>query len=84
VAFVDLSAAIPAGARWIKVRYRMTSTSQKPLVARLWSGNPASAVIVKGSAGDAFVRLDVPQTLSYERASGVDLQLKVIAYKLTE
>ena len=34
--------------------------------------------------GDAFIKLEVPQTLSYDHADGIDLSLKVVAYKLSE
>lgn len=83
--FVDLSQGIPVGARWIKVRFSMRSQKAgEPLLARIWSGDPSKAVVVKGASGDAFVKLEVPQTLSYEHAPGLDLSLKVVAYKLTE
>lgn len=80
--FVDLSQGVPASATWIKVRYSMrTRKPGEPLVARLWSGDPSTAVIVKGPSGDAFVKLEIPQTLSYDRSDAVDLSLKVVAYK---
>jgi hypothetical protein len=85
VPFVDLSQGIPVGARWIKVRFSMrTRKPGEPLAARLWSGDPAKAVVIKGGSGDAFVKLEVPQTLSYENADGIDLSLKVVAYKLSD
>jgi hypothetical protein len=85
MAFVDLSQAVPVGARWIKVRYIIRSRHPaEPLTAKMWSGDPAKAVVIKGPSGDAFVRLEVPQTLSYEHAPGVELSLKVVAYKLSD
>lgn len=83
--FVDLSQGIPAEARWIKVRFSIrTKKAGEPLTARIWSGNPSKAVVVKGPSGDAFVKLEVAQTLSYEHADGIDLSLKVVAYKLSD
>lgn len=83
--FVDLSQGIPAGARWIKIRFSMrTKTPDEPLAAKLWSGDPSKAVVIKGRSGDAFVKLEVPQTLSYEHAAGVELSMKVVAYKLSD
>ena len=83
--FVDLSQGIPLAARWIKIRYTMRARRPgEPLVARLWSGDPARAVQIRGSYGDAFVKLEVPQTLSYEKPDGIDLSLKAVAYKLTD
>lgn len=83
--FVDLSQGIPVAAKWIKVRFSIrTKKAGEPLVARIWSGSPAKAVVVKGPSGDAFIRLEVPQTLSYDHADGIDLSLKVVAYKLDD
>ena len=83
--FVDLSQGIPLGAGWIKVHFRMRPLKAgEPLVARIWSGNPANAVTIKGESGDVFVKLEVPQTLSYDRSPAVDLSLKVTAYKLAD
>jgi hypothetical protein len=85
VPFVDLSQGVPVGAKWIKVRFSLrTRKPAEPLIARIWSGNPAKAVVVKGPAGDAFIKLEVPQTLSYDHADGLDLSLKVVAYKLDD
>ncbi len=77
-----MSNQIPPDARWLKLRYEMKA--EKPgaeLIARLWSGKLDEAVVIKGESGDAFVRLDVPQKVSYQRPVGVELKLKVIAYK---
>ena len=79
---VDLTQQIPPSARWLKLRFEMKAS--KPgadLIARIWSGNINEAVVIKGESGDAFVRLGVPQKVSYQRPVGVDLKLKVIAYK---
>jgi hypothetical protein len=79
---VDLSSLIPPEARWLKVRYQMSAAKQDTqLIARLWSGNLDKAVVIKGPDGDAFVQLEVPQKISYQRPVGVELKLKVIAYK---
>jgi hypothetical protein len=79
---VDLSRQIPPDARWLKLRYEMRAEKTgAELIARLWSGNVDQAVVIKGENGDAFVRLDVPQKVWYQRPVGVDLKLKVIAYK---
>jgi hypothetical protein len=79
---VDLSQQIPPGARWLKLRYEMKAAKAgTDLIARLWSGELEQAVVIKGENGDAFVRLDVPQKIWYQRPVGVDLKLKVIAYK---
>lgn len=78
----DLSAAVPPGARWVKVQYRLTAkNSNTELAARLWSGDPSSAVTVRGESGFAFVRLGAPQRLSYAYPVGVELRLKVVAFK---
>ena len=82
---VDLSSQIPVEARWIKIHYGMKSTKEgADLIARLWSGNLDDAVVIKGSEGDAFVKLEVAQKLWYQRPVGVDLQLKVVAFKVSE
>jgi hypothetical protein len=79
---VDLSREIPADARWLKLRYEMKAAkADAQLIARLWSGNIEQAVVIKGESGDAFVKLNTPQKVSYQRPVGVDLKLKVIAYK---
>ena len=79
---VDLSAQIPASARWLKLRYEMkTGKVGANLIARIWSGNVDEAVVIKGESGDTFVRLEVPQKIWYQRPVGIDLKLKVIAYK---
>ena len=79
---VDLSPVVPASAKWVKVHYEMSSTKpDAQLIARLWSGNLDDAVVIKGPSGDAFVRLDVPQKISYQRPVMVELKVKVLAYK---
>ena len=79
---IDLSSQIPPTARWLKIRYEMRPLKEGAnLIARLWSGNLDEAVVIKGEAGDAFVKLDVPQKLSYQRPVNIDLKLKVVAYK---
>ena len=82
---VDLSAQIPPNARWVKVRYEMSPKKDGAnLVARLWSGSLDDAVVIKGAEGDAFVRLDKAQSLSFQRPVNIDLKLKVVAYKTKE
>ena len=82
---VDLSKKVPKKARWVKLRFELSS--KKPgadLIARVWSGALDNAVVLKGSSGHAFVRLDKPQTISYQRPVTVELKLKVVAYKVAE
>ena len=82
---IDLSGQIPKSATWIKVHYEMKS--MKPdgeLIARLWSGALDEAVVIKGGSGDAFVKLNNPQKLSYQRPVTVELQVKIVAYKAEE
>jgi hypothetical protein len=79
---VDLSSMIPAGCSWVKVHYEMKPA--KPgadLIARVWSGVLDEAVVIKGASGDAFVKLNKPQTISYQRPVTVQLELKVVGYK---
>lgn len=79
---IDLSETIPKSATWIKVHYEMTS--EKPgaeLIARLWSGTLDEAVVIRGGSGDAFVKLNSPQKLSYQRPVTVELKVKITAYK---
>ncbi len=72
-------------AKWIKVRFSMRAKKPtSPLVAKVWSGSPDKAVVIKGPSGDAFIKLEVAQTLSYDHADGIDLSLKVVAYKLDD
>lgn len=79
---VDLSGQIPPTARWLKLRYEMKPQKEgAELIARIWSGELKEAVVIKGESGDAFVKLNVPQKVSYQRPVGVELKLKVIAYK---
>lgn len=83
--FVDLSQGVPVGARWIKVRYTLRpKKAGEPLLAKIWSGNPARAVLLKDATGEALLKLEVPQTLSYECGDAIDLSLKVVAYNLSE
>jgi hypothetical protein len=42
------------------------------------------AVVIKGESGEAFVKLNKPQVLSYQRPVTVSLQLKVTGYKEAE
>jgi len=82
---IDLSLQVPAEARWVKIQFAMSPL--KPgadLIARLWSGSLDDAVVIKGPSGDAFVKLDAPQKLSYQRPVNVELKLKVVAYKLVD
>lgn len=81
----DLSESIPPNARWLKIQFKMKAL--KPgadLTARLWSGVLDDAVTIKGDAGEAFVKLQKPQHLSYQKPRDVELKLKVIAYKVIE
>jgi hypothetical protein len=79
---VDLSKAVPETARWVKIHFEMKpKKSGAQLIARVWSGALDDAVVIKGESGDAFVRLDKPQRLSYQAPVTVDLKLKVTAYK---
>jgi hypothetical protein len=82
---IDLSNKIPTTALWIKVHYEMKAV--KPgaeLIARVWSGVLDQAVVIKGESGEAFVKLNKPQVLSYQRPVTVSLQLKVTGYKEAE
>jgi hypothetical protein len=82
---VDLSGKVPADARWLKLRYEMKPLKEKAeLIARVWSGSMDDAVVIKGPSGDAFLKLGVPQKLSYQRPVTVELKLKVVAYKVVE
>jgi hypothetical protein len=83
--FVDLSQGVPAEARLIRLRFGMrTRKAGEPLLAKVWSGDSTKGILLKGERGEAVIRLDVPQTLSYEHADGIDLTLKVVAYNLSE
>ncbi len=81
---VDLSDKIPPSARWVKIHYEMRPLKPNAqLVARLWSGGSLDdAVVIKGESGDVFVRLDKPQTISYQRPVTVELKVKVLAFKV--
>lgn len=79
---IDLSAQIPADAIWLKIRYQMKPLKEGAnLIARIWSGKLDDAVVIRGNSGDAFVKLDVPQKLSYQHPVNMELKLKVVAYK---
>jgi hypothetical protein len=79
---IDLSEKIPPTARWVKLRYELKALKpEAQLIARLWSGSLDDAVVIKGESGDAFLRLDKPQKVSYQRPVNVELKLKVVAYK---
>ena len=82
---VDLSAAVPPSARWVKLRYEIRPRAPGArLIARVWSGpRMADPVVIQGASGDVFVRLTTPQKISYQRPVNVDLSLKVTAYKDT-
>lgn len=80
-----MSATIPSQATWVKVHFEMTPRKEgADLIARIWSGSLDDAVVIKGSSGDAFVKLTKPQTISYQRPVTVELKLKVTAYKVSE
>jgi hypothetical protein len=82
---INLSDQIPASARWIKVRYEIKPIKDgADLIARVWSGSMDEAQTLRGAAGDVFIKLDKPQTLSYQRPVTVELKLKVVAYKDTD
>ncbi len=79
---IDLSEKIPATARWVKVRFQMKPLKpEAQLIARLWSGSLDDAVVIRGETGDAFLKLDKPQKISYQRPVNVELKLRVVAYK---
>jgi hypothetical protein len=80
---VDLSDVIPPEASWVKLKYEMRPKSpEAQLIARVWSGQHLDdAVILKGESGDVFVRLEKPQSISFQRPVTVELKLKVVAYK---
>lgn len=85
MADVNLSEKIPPNARWVKLRFEMKRLlPAAQLKARVWSGAEEGAVILEGESGDAFVKLDRPQTLSYQKTPDVDLKLKVVAYKVVD
>lgn len=78
----DLSSAVPREALWVKLHYEIHP--RKPgaeLIARVWSGGLDDAVVIKGESGDVFVKLLVPQKISYQAPVTVELKLKVVAYK---
>ena len=79
---IDLSERVPSSARWVKLHYEMKALKpEAQLIARIWSGERKDAVVIRGESGDAFLHLDKPQSLSYQRPVTVDLKLKVVAYK---
>ncbi|MBL0349334.1 MAG: hypothetical protein IPP68_03020 [Elusimicrobia bacterium] len=78
----DLSPAVPPTARWVKLQYQLKAkTPGARLTARVWSGAAEGAVALQGPEGFAFVRLSVPQRLSYQAPADVEIKLKVIAFK---
>lgn len=78
----DLSPAVPPDAKWVKIRYAMNATQTGPeLTAKLWSGPQDDAVTIKGSSGEVLIKLRHPQRLSYAKPNGIELKLKVVAYK---
>lgn len=78
----DLSPVVPPTARWVKLQFRLNAkTPGAKLTARVWSGAAEGAVALQGPEGFAFVRLSVPQRLSYQAPADVELKLKVIAFK---
>lgn len=80
---VDLSAVVPPNASWVKLHFEMKALKpEAQLIARIWSGALDDAVVIKGESGDAFVKLNVPQKISYQRPVTIELQLKVMAYKV--
>ena len=80
---IDLSPMVPPSARWVKIHYEIIpKTPGARLIARLWSGaGPENAVVIEGSTGDVFVKLNTPQKLSYQNPVNVTLKMKVTAYK---
>lgn len=78
----DISPVVPPDATWVKLHYMMTPKREgADLIARVWSGALDDAVVIKGPEGDVFVKLGVPQRLSYQAPVTVDLKLKVTAFK---
>jgi hypothetical protein len=78
----DISSAVPKDALWVKLHYEIHP--RKPgadLIARVWSGELDDAVVIRGASGDVFVKLRVPQKVSYQAPVTVELKLKVVAYK---
>ena len=79
---VDLSKAVAEDARWVKIHFEITPLKpDAQLIARVWSGTMDDAVVIKGESGEAFVKLEKPQRISYQRPVNVELKLKVLAYK---
>lgn len=82
---INLADQLPATARWIKIRYQIKALKpDAKLVARVWSGSMDDAITIQGPEGDVFLKLDKPQSLSYQRPVTVELKLKVVAYKETD
>jgi hypothetical protein len=81
----DLSSAIPATAVWVKLRYALAP--KRPgadLIARVWSGALDDAVVLRGPSGEAVVKMNVPQKVSYQAPVTVALSLKVVGYSETD
>jgi hypothetical protein len=81
----DLSQVVPQDATWVKLHYEILP--KKPgaeLIARVWSGTLDDAVVIRGEAGDVFVKLRTPQKISYQAPVTVSLKLKILAYKASE
>lgn len=78
----DLSPAVPPDATWAKIRYTMeTADPAVELTAKLWSGPLDDAVTIKGSSGEVLIKLRQPQRLSYAKPNGIELKMKVVAYR---
>ena len=77
----DLSPAVPPDAKWVKIRYELRpKVPGSELSARLWSGPLDDAVTIRGTQGEVFLKLRVPQRLSDSKSEDVHLKLKVVAY----
>ncbi|MFN0118832.1 MAG: hypothetical protein ACKVQC_11150 [Elusimicrobiota bacterium] len=82
---VDLSKKIPGNATWLKLHYEMKPLKEGAnLIARVWSGNLDEAVVIKGNSGEAFIKLNKPQMISYQRPVNIELSMKVMAFKTGE
>jgi hypothetical protein len=82
---LDLTDRIPADATLLKVWYEMRPLVEgAELIARIWSGAPNDAVVIRGDSGEAIVHLGVPQRLWYQRPININLKLKLLAYKIEE
>lgn len=83
MAELDLSPAVPPSASWVKLHYELTPRKEgADLIARLCpTPGMKEPVVIRGAAGDVFLRLTVPQKLYYQHPVTVQLKLKVTAYK---